>query len=111
MTWNPRRIAVAGVSGAGKTTLCDEIAELLDAPRVELDSLFNGPDWTPRESFVEDVEDFVAGPRWRWNTRHKYKPIVPAYETEYPCLTVIRLGSPSETKRWVSGLVETGGAR
>ncbi|WP_053543970.1 P-loop NTPase family protein [Corynebacterium deserti] len=62
--WNPQRIAVAGISGAGKTTLCIRIAEILGLPRGELDSLFRGENWTPRESFVDEVKDFTAGPRW-----------------------------------------------
>jgi adenylate kinase family enzyme len=51
---------VAGVSGAGKTTLAGRIAERLDLPRTEIDALFHGPDWTPRASFVEDVRAVVG---------------------------------------------------
>lgn len=40
--WNPQRIAVSGVSGVGKTTLCKQIAALSGFPRVELDSLYHG---------------------------------------------------------------------
>ncbi|AWH93501.1 AAA family ATPase [Dietzia lutea] len=64
ITWNPQRIAVAGVSGSGKTTLCDHLAGVRTCARVEMDSLFHGPGWTPRESFLDDVREFVAGPRW-----------------------------------------------
>jgi adenylate kinase family enzyme len=60
----PRRIAVAGPSGAGKTTLAARIAELLGIPHIELDGLFHGPGWTPRESFAADVDAFSAGPNW-----------------------------------------------
>lgn len=64
LTGIPRRIAVAGVVGSGKTTLCDRLAELLGYPRVEIDSLQHGPGWTRRESFSADVERFTAGPQW-----------------------------------------------
>ena len=64
ITWGPKRIAVAGVSGSGKTTLCDELAEVLRCERVELDSLYHGPNWTRRETFLEDVEDLISTPCW-----------------------------------------------
>ncbi|MGX1770450.1 AAA family ATPase [Dietzia sp. NPDC055340] len=64
ITWGPKRIAVAGVSGSGKTTLCDELAEVLRCGRVELDSLYHGPNWTPRETFLEDVEGLISAPCW-----------------------------------------------
>jgi len=60
----PRRIAVAGTSGAGKTTLAVRIGELLGIPHVEIDALFHGPSWTPRETFKAEVEVFSAEPRW-----------------------------------------------
>ncbi|MCT1711508.1 AAA family ATPase [Dietzia cinnamea] len=64
ITWTPKRIAVAGVSGSGKTTLCDELAEILQCPRVEIDSLYHGANWTPRETFLEDVRQLISGPSW-----------------------------------------------
>jgi len=60
----PARILVAGVTGSGKTTLASHIGELLGIPHTEIDSLFHGPDWTPRESFAADVEQFTAAPDW-----------------------------------------------
>ncbi|MDZ5077707.1 AAA family ATPase [Nesterenkonia sp. HG001] len=75
LTWTPRRIAVAGTSGAGKTTLADRLAERLDCPRVELDSLFHGPDWTPRDSFTDDVDRFTSGDRWV--IEHQYREVRP----------------------------------
>jgi adenylate kinase family enzyme len=67
----PRRILVAGTSGSGKSTLAVRISTALDLPYVELDSLFHGPSWTPRDSFEADVEAFSAGPRWvtEWQYR------------------------------------------
>jgi adenylate kinase family enzyme len=60
----PARVVVAGTSGAGKTTLAARIAEVLGVPHVELDGLFHGPGWTPRPSFLADVEQFSAQPAW-----------------------------------------------
>ena len=60
----PRRVLVAGTSGAGKTTLAGRVAEVLGVPHVEIDALFHGPGWTPRPSFEQDVHRFSAGPAW-----------------------------------------------
>lgn len=60
----PQRIAVAGTSGVGKTTLCRQLEDLLGYPRAELDALFLGENWTPRPSFLREVEDFITGEQW-----------------------------------------------
>ncbi len=60
----PRRVLVAGASGAGKTTLAARLGRVLGAPHVEIDALFHGRDWTPRESFAVDVEAFSAQAEW-----------------------------------------------
>jgi len=60
----PRRVLVAGTSGSGKTTLAARVAAALDAPHIEIDSLFHGPDWIKRPSFEDDVRRFSAGPAW-----------------------------------------------
>ncbi|MGY2703384.1 AAA family ATPase [Nocardioides sp. HB32] len=60
----PERVAVAGVSGSGKSTLARRVAEVLDLPYVEMDSLFHGPGWVPRPTFEADVEAFLAAGRW-----------------------------------------------
>ncbi|WP_454728226.1 AAA family ATPase [Cellulosimicrobium protaetiae] len=56
----PRRIAVAGVSGAGKTTLAGRLGERLGIPFTELDALHHGPAWTPRPAFLDDVRALAA---------------------------------------------------
>ncbi len=56
----PRRIAVAGVSGAGKTTLARRLGARLGIPYSELDALHHGPAWTPRTAFLDDVRALVA---------------------------------------------------
>jgi adenylate kinase family enzyme len=60
----PRRILVAGTSGSGKSTLAARIAEIGGLPYVEIDSLFHGPDWTPRPEFERDVDALLARPSW-----------------------------------------------
>lgn len=55
---------MAGASGSGKTTLAARIGEALGTPHIEIDGLHHGPNWTPRPSFVADVEDFTAKPHW-----------------------------------------------
>lgn len=60
----PRRIAVAGVSGTGKTTLSRAVSARLGVPHVETDGLHHGPAWTPRPEFLDDVRRAVAGEAW-----------------------------------------------
>jgi adenylate kinase family enzyme len=60
----PTRVVVAGASGSGKTTLAGRIATVLAIPHIEIDSLYHGPQWTPRPSFRDDVADLVAQPSW-----------------------------------------------
>lgn len=60
----PERVLVAGVSGVGKTTLAAQIADTIDAPHTEIDGLFHGEDWIPRDEFLDDVRALVAQPRW-----------------------------------------------
>jgi adenylate kinase family enzyme len=60
----PRRVLVAGVTGAGKTTLARRVGEILGLPHTELDGLYHGRGWVPRPSFIHDVEAFTAEPAW-----------------------------------------------
>jgi adenylate kinase family enzyme len=60
------RVVVQGASGSGKTTLAVAIASALDVAHLELDGLYQQPDWTPLEleEFRARVQAFVAQPRW-----------------------------------------------
>jgi adenylate kinase family enzyme len=60
----PHRILVSGTSGSGKSTLARAIGEVLGIPYTEIDGLFHGPNWVPRETFVADVERFTAEAAW-----------------------------------------------
>ncbi|MGN5238246.1 MULTISPECIES: AAA family ATPase [unclassified Rhodococcus (in: high G+C Gram-positive bacteria)] len=60
----PCRIVVAGTSGSGKTTLSARLGDALGIEHIEIDGLHHGPNWTPRPSFVADVEDFTSQPYW-----------------------------------------------
>lgn len=62
----PQRIIVVGMSGSGKTTLAKQIEARCGIPHIELDGLFWGPEWEPREPavFRADVAQAVAAPRW-----------------------------------------------
>ncbi|QJW38145.1 AAA family ATPase [Cellulosimicrobium protaetiae] len=51
---------MAGVSGAGKTTLARSLGARLGIPYTELDALHHGPAWTPRPAFLDDVRTLVA---------------------------------------------------
>ena len=61
-----QRIVVVGPSGSGKTTVGSAIAARLGLPRVEMDALFWGPDWTPVEPdvFRDRLRDSVRGDAW-----------------------------------------------
>ena len=60
------RIAVVGVTGSGKTTLALRLADLLEIPRIELDSLHWLPGWRAMEDepFRALVTQAIDGPAW-----------------------------------------------
>ncbi|MEU4803129.1 AAA family ATPase [Actinosynnema sp. NPDC023587] len=71
----PRRVLVAGTSGAGKTTMARAVADVLGLSYVEMDSLYHGPQWMPRAEFEADVRDLVKRPSWA--TEWQYAPVRP----------------------------------
>lgn len=62
----PRRIAVIGTSGSGKTSFSKRVASTISAPRVELDALFHEPGWVPAQPgvFRARVSAAIATPAW-----------------------------------------------
>jgi adenylate kinase family enzyme len=61
-----RRVVVVGAPGSGKTTAAIEIARRLGLPRVELDALHWGPDWTPVDNSTlrDRLRAAVTGDAW-----------------------------------------------
>lgn len=61
-----QRIAIIGITGSGKTTLATQLARHLRVPRLELDELHWGPNWTPapREQFRAAVDAGTSVGRW-----------------------------------------------
>ena len=58
------RVVVVGTSCAGKTTLARRLAGILGSEHVELDSVYWGPEWTPRLDFIQTVLGIAQEPRW-----------------------------------------------
>ena len=42
-------------------------------PRTEIDALYHGPDWTPRETFMLEDAALAAQPTWvtEWHTARR----------------------------------------
>jgi adenylate kinase family enzyme len=93
----PRRVLVAGISGAGKTTLARRLSARWELPRCELDALHHGPEWTPRPEFDADVRAFIA--QDRWVTEDQYHRVLGDLLWEHAD-TVIWLDLPRRTIMW-----------
>jgi adenylate kinase family enzyme len=61
-----QRVVVIGTSCCGKTIFSSRLASILQSPHIELDSLYWGPNWTPKPKyeFTRLVEDAVSGDYW-----------------------------------------------
>jgi adenylate kinase family enzyme len=61
-----QRIVIVGPTGAGKTSLAQQLTSRLHLPAVDLDALFWGPNWQPVEtsSFRTRVDAITAQERW-----------------------------------------------
>lgn len=61
-----RRIVVVGTSGTGKTTVASMIAEAMEAPHIELDSLHWEHGWkeAPDEVFKARTAEATSGDKW-----------------------------------------------
>ena len=62
----PRRVAVVGTTGSGKTVLARRLAGILGARHVELDALHWEPGWVPAPGpvFRARVDAALTGDRW-----------------------------------------------
>ena len=62
----PRKIAVVGTTGSGKTTVARRLAAHHDVPHIELDALHWGPGWTEPspEDFQARVESALSVSGW-----------------------------------------------
>ncbi|MCU1406135.1 MAG: family ATPase [Glaciihabitans sp.] len=86
----PRRVLVAGVTGAGKSTFALSVAERLGVPYTEIDALYHGPNWTPRPEFLDDIAAMVAQDGWvtEWQYRSARDALAAAADTllwlDYP---------------------------
>lgn len=60
------RVCIVGTSCSGKSTLARALAQALQQPHVELDSLAHLPGWQqrPKDEFSELLAERLAGPRW-----------------------------------------------
>ncbi|MEO0936347.1 MAG: AAA family ATPase [Cyanobacteria bacterium J06641_2] len=61
-----QRICVIGTSGTGKTTLARQVAQKLNIPHFELDSLFWEPNWVTvsADMFRHRVEESLMSNNW-----------------------------------------------
>ncbi len=93
---SPSRVLVAGTSGSGKTTLARELSARKGLPHTEIDSLFHGPGWTPRESFLEEATAVADGDRWvsEW----QYSPVRPHFLAR--CDLLVWLDLPLVVVMW-----------
>lgn len=61
-----QRVAVLGCSGSGKTTLANQLASVIEAEHIELDSIFHQAGWKalPDDEFRAEVMRRTAVDRW-----------------------------------------------
>jgi len=62
----PTRVVVQGTSGSGKSTLSTALADVLGVAYLELDGLYQRPNWVglEAEEFRARVRSFVDQPSW-----------------------------------------------
>lgn len=51
------------MTGIGKSTACRRLSDAWGLPYTELDALYHGPGWTPREDFADNVRSIADRPR------------------------------------------------
>ncbi|GGL91646.1 adenylate kinase [Nakamurella endophytica] len=90
LAYRPCRLLVAGTSGAGKTTLAQRIAAVLQIGHVEIDALHHGIQWTPRPTFAAEVAALAAEPTWV--TEWQYSRVRPLLATAADTMVWLDLG-------------------
>jgi adenylate kinase family enzyme len=70
------------------------------ARRLRRQELWNGNQEPPLRTFLTDPEHLV---RWAWRNHEHGRAQVLALQHEQPELVVVRLRSPEEVERWLSG--------
>ncbi len=94
----PRRIAVIGTTGSGKTAFARRVSTAIAAPHIELDALFHEAGWVEaeRDVFRARVREAIAAPACVTDgnySSHLRDIIWPAAEIiiwlDYPFRTVI----------------------
>lgn len=60
------RISVIGCPGSGKSTISRQLADLLDVPLLELDSIFHQAEWTelPGDEVTRQTTEVIDGDGW-----------------------------------------------
>jgi adenylate kinase family enzyme len=61
-----QRVVVIGTTGSGKTTLAEQLAQIMNVPHIELDALHWEPNWVEAsiEVFHSRVEQVIQQPTW-----------------------------------------------
>ncbi|GAA3596779.1 hypothetical protein GCM10022419_095010 [Nonomuraea rosea] len=60
-----RRILVAGITGAGKSTMARALSTRLAVPYHEMDALhYTGPGWTVNGEFAARIAEIASSPAW-----------------------------------------------
>jgi len=60
------KINVVGITASGKSTFGRKLAEAINVPFIEMDTIFWGPNWreSPDEEFFKDLEAALSPPDW-----------------------------------------------
>jgi adenylate kinase family enzyme len=64
--FNPKRIAIIGCCGAGKSTLARILGEKLNLPVIHLDAYYWQPGWqeTEQHKWLTRQQELIKGDRW-----------------------------------------------